>query len=126
MTLRFARFALSIALLLTLFFALSLPLPPHTMAERATEVVLLLALFAEIVALVRLPRRSAVTRGLTYLLGAYGAVILGRWALLLVQGLGAVPAASALLACVQAVALIAAAIAVFRDQAEASAARSTA
>ncbi len=123
MALRLARFALGIALVITAFFALSLPFPPRTMAEQVTGGVLLLAILAEIVALVRVPRRTAVARGLSYVLGAYGAVTLGRWALLLVQGLGAIPIASAFLASLQAIALIAAALAVFRDSAAVSSVR---
>jgi len=123
MTLRLARIALGIALVLTALFVLSLPLPPHTTAERVTAVVLLCALLAEFVALIRLPRRTWVVRGLAYALGAYGAVSLGRWTILVVQGLGTVSPASALLACMQAVALIGAAIAVFHDHANANSVR---
>lgn len=123
MTLRLARVALGIALVLTALFTFSLPVPPRTVAERVAAVVLLCALLAELVAFVRLPRRTTVVRGLVYTLGAYGAVTLGRWALLLVQGSSTMSPASALLACMQAAALIAAAIAVIHDQAKATAAR---
>src|SRR6185369_5267182 len=83
---RLARIALAVALLFTVFVAVTLPFPPSGSHERMTWVIFGTVFVLEAVAMIMLSSKHVLPRVIVYALGVFGFAVAVSHLLLLARG----------------------------------------